>query len=304
MSAIEPLCHVCGGSGNLKYTARDLNRSVTQERFRYYDCGQCGSLFLYPLPVDLGRYYPSDYHYVPESAEFLRSVAHTEAHKLELVTRFREGGKLLEIGPSTGAFVYAAKLAGFDTSAIEIDERCAAFLNDIAGIPTVASGDTVAVLPDCPSFDVITLWHVVEHLTNPVETLVACAEKLNPGGLLVVAAPNPESLQFKIMGARWPHLDAPRHTAIIPRQFITRVLKERGFDVLLDTTSDTAALGWNAFGWEYFFKAFAASSDEAGELHRVARRLTDELKAAETLPGAGSAYSIVFRKASTTDEQS
>ena len=60
------------------------------------------------------------------------------------------------------------------------------------------------------------MFQIIEHLIDPWDTLQAAAESLLPGGVLVVATPNPGAFQFRFLRGRWTHVDAPRHTALIP----------------------------------------------------------------------------------------
>ena len=79
------------------------------------------------------------------------------------------------------------------------------------------------------SFDIVVIWHVLEHLTDPAATLKKVQQILKPGGSLVVAVPNFGSLQSKLFGKHWFHLDLPRHTYHFTRQSLLAVLDKSGF---------------------------------------------------------------------------
>ncbi len=205
------------------------------------------------MPQNLSVYYPNEYHFIPETIDFFEANATHEKYKVEIIQRYIKQGRLLEIGPSLGGFSYLAKLSGFEVEAIEMDPKCSKFLNEVAGISTVNSNDTCGSLKMLKPFNVITMWHVIEHLTNPWETLEAIYENLAAGGILVLAAPNPYAFQFQILGRFWPHVDAPRHLMLIPSQLLIKKMTMMGMTVELETTADEGGLGWNVFGWEYFF---------------------------------------------------
>ena len=92
-----------------------------------------------------------------------------------------------------------------------MDERCCEYLQGELGVHTIRSDEPAALLQTLARPQVISLWHSLEHLREPAELLAAAAERLEPGGVLALGVPNPRSLQFRLLGARWAHLDAPRH---------------------------------------------------------------------------------------------
>jgi 2-polyprenyl-3-methyl-5-hydroxy-6-metoxy-1,4-benzoquinol methylase len=243
-------CHACAGEAHLRFVARDVNRALSSDGFPYYQCGTCGLLFLEPVPDDLSRFYPADYH-APPTRDALDRSAEADRYKLDIVQRFRTGGRLAEIGPSWGGFVHLARRAGFEVDALEMDPRCCAFLRDTVGVNVVETSEPARALRDRPPYDVVALWHVIEHLPDPVALVRAAAERLRPGGVLVVAAPNPLALQFRLTGARWPHVDAPRHVTLIPPSLLAAWAAAAGLAPAWTTTRDPGSLGWNEFGWEY-----------------------------------------------------
>lgn len=290
------LCPYCITESGHYFRSRDYNRRVSQETFNHYLCPQCGLVFISPVPQNLGNYYPQEYYFIPESVDFLENNVENEKYKIEIIQRYIKQGRLLEIGPSLGSFAYLAKKSGFETETIEMDARCSAFLNDRAGIPTVNSSDTCAALKTLKPFDVIAMWHVLEHLANPWETLEAISERINFGGILILAAPNPEALQFRILGRYWPHVDAPRHLMLIPTQLLIDKMARMGMTVELMTTTDEGGLGWNFFGWEYFFSNLCKYPKIKMLLRKFGRIVARLVGPIEKKDGKGSAYTMVFRK--------
>ena len=295
---MKKLCSYCNTESGLYFRSRDYNRKITVVVFDHYRCPKCGLIFISPIPQNLGNYYPDQYYYIPETVDFLEANSAPEQYKIEIIQRYVKQGRLLEIGPSMGCFTYLAKRSGFEAEAIEMDARCSKFLNEVAGIPTVNSSDTCGALKTLKPFDVIAMWHVIEHLPNPWETLDAISEKLNPGGILILAAPNPDAFQFHIMGRYWPHVDAPRHLMLIPMQLLIDKRAALGMTVELVTTTDAGGRGWDIFGWEYFFSNLSARLRLNRILRRIGRRVARLVDPIERQEGKGSAYTMVFRKVS------
>lgn len=244
-------CPQCRAPARKHLDARDENRHITAQVFTFWQCSSCGLIFLHPVPENLDVYYPESYYVLPEDIdEYIHQIAFQQ-YKVDLVQRYADGGTLLEIGPGPGDFALLAKRAGYDVQVIEMDERCCEFLREKVGVQAVHDADTVRALQALGKFDVIALWHVIEHLPDPWSVLDALAEHAKPGAILILAAPNPHALQFRLFGGKWTHLDAPRHLELIPPGILTQRLERSGWNPRLLTTTDPGSLGWNIFGWTY-----------------------------------------------------
>jgi 2-polyprenyl-3-methyl-5-hydroxy-6-metoxy-1,4-benzoquinol methylase len=207
-------------------------------------------IFLSPIPADLGSYYTQAYPaYQRPTLQELEAKAEQERYKLDIVQNHVTRGRLLEIGPSFGGFAYLAKKAGFEVEAIEMDAECCRYLTEVVGVTAINTGRASQALEDRKPYQVAALWHVIEHLADPWETLEAVSKKLQPGGFLVIAAPNPASLQFRIFGPYWIHVDAPRHLQLIPAELIARHMESFGMKTVLTTTKDRAGTQFHSFGW-------------------------------------------------------
>lgn len=297
MSKLLPKnCIYCEVPAPFYFKGKDYNRKISDTTFNHYRCPNCKLIFISPFPDNLGDYYPDDYHYIPDSLRFLDAVSPHEQYKIDMLKPFIDKGRLLEIGPSLGGFAYAAKKSGYETETIEMDSRCSDYLNNIAEIPTINTDDTLGALAKLNAFDVIAMWHVIEHLTEPWKTLDAIYKKLNPNGILILAAPNPDSIQFKIMGRRWPHVDSPRHLTLIPADLIIDKMTKMGMKLELLTTKDKGGLGWNTFGWEYFFTNFSSKQNIKLRLKRIGLVLSRLFSPLDKIENKGCAYTIIFRK--------
>jgi len=289
-------CSYCKAEARYLFKVNDRNRRISDELFRYHRCTACGLIFLRPIPIDLGAFYPTNYYPVPATLADLQSASTNEQFKLDLITGFVQKGKLLEVGPAFGNFAYLAKRSGFDVDAIEMDSRCCEFLRTIAGITTFQSNDAAQEVKDKGPYDVIALWHVIEHLPNFHETLDALAARVKHGGILVVAAPNPAAWQFTILGRYWTHVDAPRHVVLIPVELLVTHMSKLGFTAVFKTMTDTGGVGWNRFGWQVSLANFVQSGKLKWLLERAGSILTRIMKPFERNDCRGSAYTIIFRK--------
>ena len=289
-------CPYCKKVASLLFLAHDRNRHITSALFPYYRCATCGLVFLQPVPQDLGAFYPKDYYLVPRSLSELMAASENERFKLDLITPSIKKGKLLEVGPAFGTFAYLAKQSGFDVEVIEMDSRCCEFLRTVAGIATIQNIDTAQAVQNKEPYDVIALWHVIEHLTDFQETLDALARKVRKGGLLVIAAPNPEAWQFRILGRYWAHVDAPRHVVLIPVELLVAHMHKFGFTPVSMTMTDPGGIGWNMFGWQYSLTNFTKSRFMKNVLFNVGAILTRIMAPFEVNDQAGSAYTLILRK--------
>jgi 2-polyprenyl-3-methyl-5-hydroxy-6-metoxy-1,4-benzoquinol methylase len=249
--AQNPTCPDCGHSCQLLLKTVDESRRSSSDEFYYYDCPECGLVFLHPIPVNLSDYYQSDYpqYSIPETSEALNERAKAATPRVSFVQQFVSKGKLLEVGAGYGAFSYRAQQMGFDVQAVEMDPSCCAYMAKI-GIHAICSSTFDSLDDVLGAFDAIALWHVVEHLENYREVIEVLSRHLSPGGILVICTPNPASLQFKLFRRFWVSLDAPRHLYLIPLKVLTSFAAENGLELAFASASDFEALAFNKWCWE------------------------------------------------------
>jgi 2-polyprenyl-3-methyl-5-hydroxy-6-metoxy-1,4-benzoquinol methylase len=285
----------CEGAETDWFRVTDLNRRIDKSEFRYLHCQSCGLIRLDNVPNNLSDYYPDDYYDLPTIVQ-LASIASANPFKVDTIKRFVTEGKLLEIGPAYGVFAFQAKQAGFQVDVIEMDARCCEHLEQVVGVSATCSASPHEAISTLVSHDVIALWHVIEHLPNPWALISAAAENLAPNGILVMAAPNPDAWQFRIMGRVWPHLDAPRHLYLLPAQALTEYAKSLGLERVHYSTTDSDARSWNRFGWQRLL----INRVRGKWLERVAfvvgAVLSIFMAPFESRDPKGSAYTLVFRK--------
>lgn len=288
-------CPYCKGKSVELFKAKDYNRKVSENEFTYFKCLSCKLVFISKIPDDLGEYYTHEYYQIPSLSK-LKKIARAERFKIEIVKRFVKSGTLLEIGAAFGVFAYQAKEAGFQTDAIEMDGNCCEYLRSTVGINVIESVEPHKTVGSMRRHNVVAMWHVLEHLPNPWESLETLAKNILPGGILVVATPNPEAFQFRLLGAHWPHVDAPRHLNIIPAKVLTEFLNMFGLEEVLLTTKDRGGKGWNRFGWQrYLMNLYPGKLAQrllflAGYFLSIPMSLWDEKDF------NGCAYTAIFQK--------
>lgn len=293
-------CPFCGGPGARLFDAWDRNRETTRERFAYARCRPCGTVFIVDPPADLARYYAEDYyHFGPDGEPAWKSDPPrmlAASHRVDLLRAHTEPGRLIEIGAGTGAFAVAAQSAGFQVSAIEMSERCCRYLSEREGIDAICSDRPLDAIAQLPPARAVALWHVLEHLPNPAEVFARAAEKVQPGGVLAIAVPNPRSLQFRVLRTRWVHLDAPRHLCLMPAAALIDRGRDLGLTDVALITNDPDGLECNFFGWVGALRRHPAIGSTPDLVSHCARAIERTLAPLERTGDRGSAVTILMRK--------
>jgi SAM-dependent methyltransferase len=202
----------------------------------------------------------------------------------------------VDVGAAYGIFARAAKLDGWDVTAIEMDARCVEYLRGTVGVEALRSDQPELALAQLDGADAIVLWHVLEHLPRPAELLASAAALLEPGGLLAIAMPNPDALQFRLLRGRWAHVDAPRHLELIPAAALRQSAETLGLRLVELTADDPAGRHWNEFGWEHAWRRHPARRRSSLLTLGLARLTALALAPVERRGLNGTAYTAVFTK--------
>jgi SAM-dependent methyltransferase len=142
--------------------------------------------------------------------------------------------RLLDAGAGRGRFVASARAAGYEASGIEPSRRGVEAAAADYGVELRREAiERVALEPG--SLDGVTVWHVLEHLDDPAAGLARIAGWLRPGGVVLVGVPNLASVQARLGGERWYHLDVPRHRVHFTPAGVDAVLRGAGFEPLRTT---------------------------------------------------------------------
>ena len=210
-------CPVCGKSNFVPFLqSRDY--FLTQEEYTIVRCENCGFKFVNPRPdaIEIGKYYESPDYVSHDSGKksplnFLYRLARKRAvkNKFHLVNRLSKDKKILDIGCGTAEFLFYCKQKGFDVLGIEPGEKPRTFARTEYNLD-VREEDHLDKLIT-PEFDVITLWHVLEHVHLLNDRMRKIAQILKPGGNIIIAVPNVDSWDAARYGQFWAAYDLPRH---------------------------------------------------------------------------------------------
>jgi 2-polyprenyl-3-methyl-5-hydroxy-6-metoxy-1,4-benzoquinol methylase len=255
-----------------------------------------------PVPTDLRPFYEGGYQKIPGSLTELREIAEHEKYRMKPILKYKSRGTLLEVGPWIGIFSCNAKDAGFNVTAIEIDQECVDFLNNTVGIRALQSSNPAEMLERMDEkFDVIALWHCLEHLPSPWLVIQKAAERLAPGGVLLLAIPNIESYEFSVLKGNWKHLDTPRHLYFYPARSLVALCQANGLTKLELSTMDelSEALGRDA--WYSFALSKVPVKYVRGAFGRLLCYLSRRKE--QKKENLGSGITAVFQRPLTSEDQ-
>lgn len=192
-------------------------------------CAGCGLLQTHPFPEDTAPYYASDAYHPHRPGSGLTARAYALVRSLRLASRCaiarghaaRNPGRVLDIGCGTGEFLAAMRRRGWKASGTEADPSA----RDRARSRTLEVTD--GTLPVGP-FDVVTFWHSLEHLADPVGVLRNARALLAPGGRCIVAVPNCAGHDAAFYAERWAAYDVPRHAVHFTPDTLERAAQAAG----------------------------------------------------------------------------
>ncbi len=220
-------------------------------------CKACGLVYLSPCPEpsEMQSYYPPSYYFtlspgpvLPPSKGCLRALYDSLSpsfglrrieSKLAIVRRYfgETRGRVLDIGVGDGDFLDHLGRLGWRVEGTDFSAEAARLASTRLGGITVRVGSIEELDLEHEQFDLITLWDVLEHLYNPLDALRRIHSLLKPGGLLIISVPNFASLESRLLGRSWGHLDVPRHLTHFTSDSLAKMLESSGFRELRLTTS-------------------------------------------------------------------
>jgi SAM-dependent methyltransferase len=213
--------------------------------FEVLRCRRCTGGFVSPLPErsEIPAIYDDRY-----GDGYLDGVMHGEAFVRErygLVESAlgdvlpelvgRPVRRALDVGCGSGRFLACLREGGWQTVGVEISPRLAVFARDRLALD-VLQVEFLDVAPGRP-FDLVTMFHIVEHFIDPIAALRHARSLLRPGGALFVETPNWESIGARLRGPRWSHFIPPEHVVFLGPRSIRRLAESSGFSTLLCRTT-------------------------------------------------------------------
>jgi SAM-dependent methyltransferase len=189
---------------------------ISGDPFQIARCRRCAQIVTVPVPADLGRYYPIGYYgdasgrRFPVIMEWLQEKLYAGRARRVLRLLKRKNPRVLDIGCGRGLLLRAFQQHGCDVTGTEFSDDACRFARDVLKIPIRVGQIHDLNFPD-QSFDVVVMWHVLEHVSDPRPTLAEVSRILRPGGIFLVGVPDFGSPEARLTRAGWFHLDVPRH---------------------------------------------------------------------------------------------
>jgi 2-polyprenyl-3-methyl-5-hydroxy-6-metoxy-1,4-benzoquinol methylase len=262
-------CPLCGSS-SVTTILESQDFFLSNEPFSISQCKECGLQFTNPRPEkeSLGKYYDSKEYISHDTQEKnLLNILYTTARTFSLKRKVRlakmnsSGNTILDIGCGTGEFLHECAKSGFNTTGIEPNEKAAAFARAVHKIK-VYSEDFLRGAPPV-SFDLITLWHVLEHVPDLNERMSTIKRLLKDSGTLIIAVPNAGSKDAAHYGRYWAAYDLPRHLYHFTMETMNELIKRHDLKVVrilpmkLDAFYISLLSEKYARGKQDYFSAFA-----------------------------------------------
>lgn len=221
-------CNLCNNQSFSEYAKKG--------EYQLYQCSACSFVFVYPTPSDLAGIYGESYFNKPDDQEYgyvdydrdkepLRKLFIRYIEKFESLT---SGRRILDVGAATGYFLDLAKARGWQTFGTEI--------SDYAAKEAQSRGHKMIVAPlteiTGEKYDVITMWDVLEHVSNPVEYVRAAKNLLSDNGVLAINTVDTSSLWARMMKGKWHLVVPPEHISFLSKQNLRELLEREGYEVL------------------------------------------------------------------------
>ena len=207
--ADSSLCACCNRSGAAPFLAAPDRFHGRKQVYQLMRCPSCALVWLKdpPPPASMGEYYGPDYdRWVAAAGD----SPERWAGRVKTIAQYKTGGSLLDLGCSSGNFMQAMKSPQWKLYGIEMSDAVARRAESVSGAQ-VFVGDILDAPFARDSFDVITCFHVFEHLYEPLPVLRKVAEWLKPGGIFYFMVPNIDSAGEHIFHSYWYALELPRH---------------------------------------------------------------------------------------------
>jgi SAM-dependent methyltransferase len=228
-------CPVCNAN-TFETFLRTKDYFFTKEEFCIDKCTNCGFKFTNPIPEEseIGKYYKSEEYLSHTNRQrSLKDVLYRYVKRYALRRKFtlikkhtnKTSGSILDYGCATGDFLSVFKNEQWLISGIELDQQSREAAKAIHKLNVFAGKNELKG----EEFDVITLWHVLEHISDLNPSMEFFHKHLKDKGRIFIAVPNIESWDSKKYGKYWAALDVPRHLYHFDKNTVSGLLEKHGF---------------------------------------------------------------------------
>lgn len=261
-------CPVCGAEGATPAFERD--------GWPLAECHRCTALFVAtdPASIDFDALYGEAYYRGGSDAVFTDYVGQESARRAQarrklwalrhLPPRLPSRGRLLDVGCAAGFFLAEAR-RHYEVQGVELSAWSSAFARERLGLPVFTGTLAQAALP-ASSFDIVTLWDVIEHVPDPVAVLTEAARVLAPGGALVLTTGDRGSAYARRKGPEWHLLTPPWHLTFFDRGTLARAAARAG--LRLRHLASEGVAGDGGF-WRHPFGRLAGRLLDRGDILRA-----------------------------------
>jgi 2-polyprenyl-3-methyl-5-hydroxy-6-metoxy-1,4-benzoquinol methylase len=230
-------CPICNSlTFNFLFECKD--HTVSGEKFKIVECKDCGFVFTNPIPDEkyIIKYYKSeDYISHSDTKKGLVNMAYhqvrkiTLREKLHLINSLSKKEILLDIGCGTGYFLNSCKEDGWEVEGTEPDPDARKIAE--AQIKSEVS-ESIFSKSNYESYNIITMWHVLEHVHKLNESMERISRLLKKDGKLIIAVPNCKSYDATIYKENWAAYDVPRHLYHFTADSMDKLLKKHNFKMI------------------------------------------------------------------------
>ncbi len=211
--------------------------------YRVVECRECGHVYVNPrLPTErLHEMYQEEYWTSDRAKEFgytqyLADRAlyeRTYRRRATTIERYKHApGRVLDIGCAAGFFLKVMHDKGWETTGVEISKPMVDYAKDELGLPVVHRGDILSVDLEPESYDVITMWDVIEHLEDPVAHIAAAHRLLHRNGILLIETQNVGSRFARVLGRKWQHYKHEEHLYHFHPKSLSQLLARARFEIV------------------------------------------------------------------------